>query len=531
VNDVGDPIDRRKELTGSGLVLTWWAEQTPDALAIVSGNGTRTFAQLDRRANQLVRALRRRGIRPGDSVALICDNRPEFAEVTVACIRGGLRLTPINWHLTEDEARYIATDCGAKAIIRAPLLGASGAAAGAVWGAEVDLTVGGECEGAESYDAALAAESDGPISDPGPGSVMLYTSGTTGRPKGVSRPPEAVNELAALNIYGYREDGRDVHLCTGPLYHAAPLAFSLRAPLAFGCGVVLMDNWDAEETLRLIATYRVTHTHMVPTMFHRLLSLPEDIRTKYDVSSLRYVLHGAAPCPVDVKRRLIEWLGPIVWEYYAATEGVGTFVDSKTWLERPGTVGRPAVQGQVKVADDTGDELPRGEIGLVWIRAPKSSRFEYYHDESKTLATYRGDYFCLGDMGYMDSDGYLFLTDRAADLIISGGVNVYPAEVEAVLLEHPLVADAAAIGVPNAEWGEEVKAVVALVPHVEATSTLAEQLISFTRERLAHYKCPRTVDFTDALPRQDNGKLYRRLLRDKYRQEPFDRPATEPGTA
>jgi long-chain acyl-CoA synthetase len=295
------------------------------------------------------------------------------------------------------------------------------------------------------------------------------------------------------------------------------LAFSLAVPLALGVGVVVMDTWEAEPTLQLIEKHRVTHTHMVPTMFHRLLSLPDDVRTGYDVSSLRNVLHGAAPCPVAVKRRLIEWLGPVVWEYYAATEGVGSFVDSATWLAHPGTVGRPLGEGQVIIGDDTGSPLPTGETGLVYLKAPATGRFEYFNDSDKTDSTYRGDYFTLGDVGYIDADGFLYLTDRSANLIISGGVNIYPAETDAVLLEHPAVADVATIGVPDAEWGEQVKAVVELQSGVQPSEQLAAEMIEFCRERLAHFKCPRSIDFIDHLPRQDNGKIYKRLLRDRYR--------------
>jgi len=287
-----------------------------------------------------------------------------------------------------------------------------------------------------------------------------------------------------------------------------------------------MPAWDAEEALGLIERHRVTHTHMVPTMFHQLLALPESTRARYDVSSLRNVLHGAAPCPVGVKRRLIEWLGPVVYEYYAATEGLGTWVDARTWLRRPGTVGKPDPEDQVIVGDDDGKRLPAGEVGLVWFKASEVP-FEYFKDRAKTAASYRGRYFTLGDMGYVDEDGFLFLTDRSANLIISGGVNIYPAEVDAVLLEHPAVADAAVIGVPNEEWGEEVLAVIELRAGVPPSSELADELIAFCRRRLARYKCPRRVEFVVRLPRQDNGKIYKRLLRDRYRDRVECQPSRQ----
>jgi long-chain acyl-CoA synthetase len=288
--------------------------------------------------------------------------------------------------------------------------------------------------------------------------------------------------------------------------------------------VVLMERWDAEVALALVAEHGITHTHMVPTMFHRLLSLPEPTREGYDLSSLRSVIHGAAPCPVPVKQRIIEWLGPVVWEYYAATEGTGCFVDSATWLARPGTVGRPA-KGQVMIGDAVGEPLPVGETGLVYLKAPEAGRFEYFKDPAKTESTYRGDHFTLGDVGHMDADGYLFLTDRSANLIISGGVNVYPAEVDAVLLEHPAVGDVATIGLPDEEWGERVVAVVELQPGLDGTDDLAAELVEHCRARLARFKCPQAVEFTAELPRQDNGKIYKRLLRDRYRDRNGDGPS------
>ena len=516
-----DAAVSRKAAAIRGMTLAWWAARQPDRMAIVSNHGDRSFRELNAGANQLSRALRRRGLVEGDAVALLCTNRPEFAETIAAGQRSGFRLTPINWHLSASEAAYIISDCGARAVIASVELADTAADAVAVApDAVVRVAVGGTIPGFERYDDIVGAESGDDVDDAVLGTQMLYTSGTTGRPKGVYRSPELARAIAAappVNLYGYREGSDDVHLCTGPLYHAAPLAFSLSLPLAFGVGVVMMDQWEPEETLRLIERHRVTHTHMVPTMFHRLLSLPVETREKYDLSSLRMVLHGAAPCPVPVKRRMIEWVGPVVLEYYAATEGVGTWSDSATWLARPGTVGRALVAGQVKVADEDGDALPAGQIGLVYLRSPAAGRFEYFGDRAKTDGVYRDEYFTLGDMGYLDEEGYLFLTDRAANLIISGGVNIYPAEVEAVLLEHPAVGDVAVIGIPSEEWGEEVRAVVEPQPGTDVGPDLAADLIAFTRDHMAHFKCPRAVDFVERLPRQDNGKIYKRLLRDEYR--------------
>jgi long-chain acyl-CoA synthetase len=500
------------QLTGEGRAIAYWARVAPDRPAISSRFGSRTFAELDANADRLVHVLRDRGLRPGDAVALICRNRPEFVETWAACRRAGFRLTPVNWHLTADEMEYIARDCEARSLVVDVEVPPAVTLATAL-AAHVDavLTVGGTLPVGEPYAAALAGAPSDPLTDPEPGTLMLYTSGTTGRPKGVrKRPRPPVVE----NIAGY--DAESVHLCTGPLYHAAPLNISLISPLSNGAGVVLMDRWTADETLELVEAHRVTHTHMVPTMFHRLLTVDEQTRAARDMSSLKIVVHGAAPCPVPVKQAMIEWLGPVIVEYYASTEGAGTLVDATTWLRKPGTVGKPYPHDHVFVGDEDAQPLDTGEVGIVWVKTHPGEEFEYYGDPDKTERNQRGAWYTLGDHGYLDEDGYLFLAGRSAELIISGGVNIYPAEIDAALLEHPAVGDAATIGVPNDEWGEEVVAVVELTPGAEASPGLAEELRAHCRERIAGFKVPRRVEFVAELPRQDNGKVYRRRLREQF---------------
>jgi long-chain acyl-CoA synthetase len=515
----------RATALSNGMSLAWWAAQIPSSPAIISSTGSVSFAELNARVNELARAFRRRGLESGDAVAVMCGNQVEFAETAFASVRSGLRLTPINRYLTSDEVAYILADCDAKAlVVDVSLADIAEKALAAAPRCTVRFVANAGSDSAEliggSEDLAAARQPEDrlDLADPMPGTTMFYTSGTTGRPKGVLRSAASAASMLGANIYGYDEGGGDIHLCTGPLHHAAPLSFSLSAPITYGASVVLMERFDAAETLRLIERHQVTHTHMVPTMFHRLLALPAEIRESSDVSMLRYVLHGAAPCPLTVKQRIIEWFGPIVWEYYAASEGVGSFVDSATWLAHPGTVGKPYAPRQMIVGDEAGVELPPNEIGLMWLRTPVGGAFEYYKDSLKTSSSYRGDYFTLGDVGRMDDEGYFYLTDRSANLIISGGVNIYPAEVDEVLLQHPAVGDAATIGVPDTEWGESVLAVVELQTGVIGSEELAAELISHCRSHLAHFKCPRSVDFVTELPRQDNGKIYKRLLRDHYRQ-------------
>jgi long-chain acyl-CoA synthetase len=508
-----------------GSLAAYWAERQPDKVALRSAAGDRTFAEVASNANRLVRALRARGVQAGDGLALLCSNRPEFAETVVAVRQAGLRLTTINWHLTADEAGYIVDDCDATAFVAdARFAEAAAGAAKLAPRLKARISIGGAIDGFERWRDALGEHAGGVIDDPRAGGLMLYTSGTTGRPKGVRK--ERGDPRADLDVgmqTQYHPD-RHVHLLTGPLYHAAPLAFSWSAPAALGVPIVMMDGWSAEETLALIEQHGITHTHMVPTMFHRLLSLPDDVKAKYDISSLIFILHGAAPCPVDVKRRLMEWLGPIVWEYYAATEGSGTLVSPHAWLRRPGTVGKVDPPDHVRILDADGADAERGEVGTVYLKAPAptaTGRFEYYKAPEKTAGAYvgTGEYFTLGDYGYVDADGYLFLTDRSAHLIISGGVNIYPAEVEAELIGHPAVGDVGVVGVPDDDWGEIVVAVVEPQSGVVPSPELAAELVEWCRDRIAHYKCPRRVEFTEELPRHDNGKLYKHQLREQLRNQ------------
>jgi len=504
-----------EEAYAAGMTVAYFAARHPDNLAIASNYGQRSFAQFNSNTNRLVRFLRSQGIVAGDSVAIVSKNRPEFLETYAATIRSGIRFTPVNFHLTGEEAGYVIDNCEAKAVIYDADLGTGASATEHAAGCSVRLSVGGEIDGFTPFEAALEGQDGSDIEDPVRGSQMLYTSGTTGRPKGVyRRQPPAARSAAQIQAAG---SPGDVNLCTGPAYHAAPLAFNVTSPLNSGASIVLMDKWDALETLRLIEAYGVTHTHMVATMFHRLLQLSEEERNRYDISSLVYVIHGAAPCPVHVKKAMIEWFGPIITEYYAATEGGNNFViDSPTWLEKPGSVGKSPTPENTKIIDDDGNEVAQGETGYIYFRAPEVGRFEYYKSPEKTAESYRGDWFTLGDMGYFDEDGFLFLNGRSAETIISGGVNIYPQEIDAELLGHEAVLDVCTVGVPNEEWGEEVKAVVQLAEGFKPSEGLAGDIIAYAREHLAAFKCPRSIDFVVDLPRLPSGKIQRRLVRAPY---------------
>jgi acyl-CoA synthetase (AMP-forming)/AMP-acid ligase II len=499
------------------------ARRAPDRPAVVMGGTgeTITFRELDERSNSLAQLLRARGLERGATVAILLENNPRFLEVAWAAQRSGAYYTAINGHLTTEEAAYIVRDCGATALVSSQRLAtlATTLTAELVPDVRHRLMVDGVEGGWESYEDAVAAQPAEPIAGECEGDFMLYSSGTTGRPKGIQRPlafppmgqglPGAVPFLRALGL----QDG-GVYLCPAPLYHAAPLAWSTAAHRV-GATVVVMERFDPVHALALIEQHRVTHAQFVPTMFVRMLKLPEAERDRYDHSSLRAVVHAAAPCPVEVKRQMIDWWGPIVSEYYSATEGLGaTFITASEWLAHPGSVGRPML-GIAHVLDDEGDELASGEIGTVWFEG--GSPFEYHNDPDKTASTMNEKgWATVGDVGYLDDEGYLYLTDRRAFMIISGGVNIYSQEVENLLVTHPKVMDVAVIGVPNDDLGEEVKAVVQPVDGDDAGVALEQELVEFCRSHLAAFKCPRSVDFEPELPRLDTGKLYKRLLRDRY---------------
>jgi long-chain acyl-CoA synthetase len=507
------------QLIACGLGLAVHARRRPEQVALLSPSGNRTWRSLNERANQLARIFRAGGLVPGDSVALLAHNGPEFAEVWAATQRAGLRLTAVNWHQSAETIAYIVDNCDARALVASARFGEPARQAAATSGRlEVRLAFAGAIDGFDDYERTLEGVDRTNIDAPEPGSTMLYTSGTTGRPKGVFRRTRpVVSQLTGVcNETAQWDPESDVALVTGPLYHAAPLGINFVIPLNAGVTVLLMDKWDAEETLRLIDAHKVTHTHVVPTMMHRMLQLPESVRELYDVSSMRWMIHGAAPCPMHVKQAMMDWFGPVLFEYYSATEGGGVFVRPHDWLRKPGTVGRAVPGVEVKLLGTDGEPTPQGQEGLIYVKAPATGRFEYYKEPGKTDASYRGDWFTLGDMGRFDTDGDLFLTGRTAELIISGGVNIYPVEIDEVLIRHPDVADAAVVGVPNEDWGEEIKAVVELKQGARANEETAQSILDFAKERLPGFQRPRTVVFVDALPRNAAGKVLRAEVRAPY---------------
>ncbi len=479
-----------------------------------------TFGELAERSNQLVHAGRALGLRSGSLVAATLPNGADAVALYLAALQAGWYYTPINTHFTAAETAYILNDAQADLYV----VDARYASTAVALDGLVDIEPHrrfcvGEIDGYRPVAELVAGQPVDPPDDRTSGQVMLYTSGTTGRPKGVRRhltgmtPEETLSN--PLMIFGLSVAPDAVALCCSPLYHAAPLAYA-NAALQAGNELVVMDKWDAEVALALIEEHRVTWTHMVPTHFRRLLALPVQVRRRFDVSSLRYVVHAGAPCPVPVKQAMLEWFGPVVYEYYGSSEGVGgTVVGPDDWLQHPGTVGRPAPGGEIRVLDDAGEEVPHGVVGTVYSRLSERNRFEYFNDPQKTRAGRRGDFATVNDLGYVDEDGYLFLADRKSDLIISGGVNIYTAEIESVMATHPLVNDVAVFGVPDEEWGQAVHAVVELRHGVAPSDSVGEALLAHAAGELARFKLPRTIEFIDELPRDPNGKLYKRKLRER----------------
>ncbi len=500
-----------------------YAASAPDRLAVVVGGETGrtlTFAELEARSNQVAHLLRDRGLGVGDHLAMLLENRTEFFEVMWAALRAGVYVTPINWHLNPTEVAYIVNDCGASLLFgSAELLRAL--PDDVALADDRRIAVGGAVPGLEDYEALLAERSTEPIADQSEGSYMFYSSGTTGRPKGIMSPtiggeigaPNSFSGLMSV-MFGFTEES--VYLSPSPLYHAAPAGWTTGGH-RLGSTAVVMERFDPIACLELIERHRVTHVQFVPTHMVRLLKLPREVRDRYDLSSLEYVIHAAAPCPPDVKRAFIEWVGPKVHEYYSGSEGMGfCIIGPEEWLAHPGSVGK-SLLGAVHIMGADGEELGPRDEGQVFFETP--SKIEYHGDPEKTAAAFndRG-WGSLGDVGWVDEEGYLYLTDRVSNMIISGGVNIYPRELEDILVMHPDIADAAVIGVPHPEMGEAVRAVVEPAGPVDDAGVFAQELIDFSRERLSHFKCPTTVALVETLPRLATGKISKRLFPDWLRQ-------------
>jgi long-chain acyl-CoA synthetase len=506
--------------------LGFWyiAGDRPEIPAIVASPSglILSFGELAGRAHQLVHALRARGLEAGDVIAFGLPNDADIVMWLLAAQEGGFQSISLNPALSGAEIQRIVDHSGAAAVVlhadyadRADRLTGTGSV-------RQRVAVGGAIPGWEGYESFVEGH---PLTEPADrrfGIPISYSSGTTGQPKAVVRPsaPKVDPSVAADRAKSFGHAFQflpyeGVHLVSAGMHHGGCQGFYLGA-LNVGQALAIVGKFDAGRSLAMIERHGVTTAYMVPTQFVRFLRLPESTRNRYDVSSLQVVVHSAAPCPLDVKKQMMEWWGPVIWETYGGMEGAATIAKPYRWLEKPGTVGRSVAGMKVKILDDQGGELPRGEIGGVFLEPERESTFAYKDDPELTASVTRGKAFTLGDIGYMDEDGYLFISDRAKDMIISGGVNIYPAEVEGVLAAHSAVGDVAVIGIPDTEWGESVMAVVEVVKGVEPSDALAGELVAFCQDRLARYKCPRSVEFRDELPRTDGGKLYKRLLRDEY---------------
>jgi long-chain acyl-CoA synthetase len=500
----------------------------PDRAAVImAGTGAvLTYAELEARTNRLAHFLRAQGLSRLDHYSVFMENNDRYVECCGAGQRAGLYYTCVNSYLKADELAYILNNSLSRVVItsRAKREIVREALAQCPRVTRCLVVGGGPDPDArfEDFEAALAGLPATPIADEWLGTAMLYSSGTTGRPKGILRPLAEERPSYDLplftflyKLWHYREDM--IYLSPAPLYHSAPqtaVSLTIRA----GGTAIVMEHFDAEHYLQLVEKYRVTHSQLVPTMFGRMLKLPDEVRARYDLSSLEVAVHAAAPCPVQVKEKMIEWWGPIIEEYYGATEGLGfTACTSAEWLAHRGTVGR-VLFGDLHILDADMQPLPKGTPGEIWFRT--ATPFEYFNDAERTRAARSpdGTMSTVGDVGYVDDDGFLYLTDRSTFMIISGGVNIYPQETESHLVTHPRVYDVAVIGVPNEEMGEEVKAVVVPAPGAPAGPELERELIEFCRAHIAHYKCPRSIDFVEQLPRTETGKMQKRKLRERYWQ-------------
>jgi acyl-CoA synthetase (AMP-forming)/AMP-acid ligase II len=498
------------------------AQEIPEkpAYIMASSGQVVTYRELNDRSNRCARLFRALGLRAGDSIALCLENHTRFFEITWAAQRSGLYYTPISSRLTAPEVKYIVQDCGAKVFLTSAYKKEVAQALNdELPGVQAKLMLDATVSGYASYEKAVAAHPAEPVADELEGQDMLYSSGTTGRPKGVKfplpgQPAGTPPALLQLMSFLYNASADMVYLSPAPLYHAAPLRFCMSVHRLGGTAII-MEKFDPLHYLQLVERYRVTHSQLVPTMFIRMLKLPEEERGRYDPSSLQVAIHAAAPCPVPVKEQMIAWWGPILHEYYAGTEGNGfTAINSEEWLAHKGSVGRPLL-GEIHIVGDGGSDLPPGEIGTIYFAG--GATFEYHNDPQKTAGSRNEKgWSTLGDIGYVDGDGYLYLTDRKANMIISGGVNIYPQEAENVLITHPKVNDVAVFGVPHPDLGEEVKAVVEPADMADAGPELERELLTFCQQELAKYKCPRSIDFEAELPRHPTGKLYKRLLKDRY---------------
>jgi len=500
-----------------------WAELKPDEPAIInaSNDARLSWRELDDTSNRIAQLFRARGLETGDHVALLMENHLEYLAVAWAAFRSGLYITCVNRYLTPEEVAYIVEDSGSRALVASPAVIDLDALTPLIPHCATRLMARGEAPGWDRFEVEYRAQPAEPLPEQPMGDSMLYSSGTTGRPKGIKRPltgrsvTEGIPGLDRTSPYGF--DEHSVYLSPAPLYHAAPFGYCMRT-LALGGTVVMMERFDPLQALANIERYRITHSQWVPTMFVRMLKLDDAERSRFDLSSHRCAIHAAAPCPVEVKKQMMDWWGPIIWEYYAGTERNGsTVIGPEEWLAHPGSVGR-ARSGIIHICDEEGRELGPNQEGVIYFEQPERP-FVYHNAPEKTAESGHPEHenwTALGDVGYLDGDGYLYLTDRKAYLIISGGVNIYPREIEDALILHDKVADVAVFGVPNADFGEEVKAVVQPVEGVPGSPELAEELEAFARKHLAGFKVPRSFDFVQALPRLPTGKLYKRMLRDAY---------------